>query len=118
MSCWVVPAVAAEFWQMPVDQVMAKLSAGDLITKQDHGFTLIDVAPDSPRQPVTHKCVYPPAPARPDSSPPTVPQHESQLPQAVEHFSNQIEHDTFGDFRLARVQTARLRKPPEARMLN
>jgi hypothetical protein len=118
MSCWVVPAVAAEFWQMPVDQVMAKLASGDLVTKEEHGFTLIDVAPNSPRQPATNKTVYPPAPSRPVQPPLATPRHESQLPDAVEHFSNQIEHDTFGDYRLARIQTARLRKPPESRFLN
>jgi len=49
MSCWVVPALAAELWRMPLDQVMKLVKEGAVPTKQDEGFTFIDVAPMSPK---------------------------------------------------------------------
>ena len=49
MSCWVVPSLAAELWRMPLDQVMKLVKDGAVPTKQDEGFTFIDVAPMSPK---------------------------------------------------------------------
>jgi hypothetical protein len=49
MSCWVVPALAAELWRMPLEQVMKLVRDGAVPTKQDEGFTFIDVAPLSPK---------------------------------------------------------------------
>ena len=110
MSCWVVPTLAAEFWGVSVDEVTRRINAGEVPTREEAGFQVIDVAPQSPRQEMPRKPVYPPAPVRP--------LHESQLPRAVDQITEKIEHDTFGDFRLARIQTARLRRPPEARFVN
>ena len=49
MSCWVVPSLAAELWRMPLDQVMRLVADGAVPTKQEEGFTFIDVAPNSPK---------------------------------------------------------------------
>jgi hypothetical protein len=49
MACWVVPSLAAEFWSIPVAQVLEKIRTGELISKTELGFTLVDVAPCSPR---------------------------------------------------------------------
>jgi hypothetical protein len=48
MSCWVVPSVAAELWGCTVDAVLAAIRNGNVPTKEDAGWTFVDVAPDSP----------------------------------------------------------------------
>jgi hypothetical protein len=48
MSCWVVPSVAAELWGCTVDAVLAAMRNGNVPTKEDAGWTFVDVAPDSP----------------------------------------------------------------------
>jgi hypothetical protein len=48
MSCWVVPTVAAEFWGVPLQQVLDGMASGEITSKIDSGFTFVDVAPDSP----------------------------------------------------------------------
>lgn len=45
MSCWVVPAVAAEFWGIPVDAVLARVREGQVSHKTEQGFLFVDVAP-------------------------------------------------------------------------
>lgn len=49
MSCWVVPSVAAEFWGIPIAHVLERIRHGLVPFKTELGFTLVDVAPDSPR---------------------------------------------------------------------
>src|SRR5947208_4273396 len=49
MSCWVVPSIAAELWGIPLEQLMGQIRAGAVTSKSEHGFTLVDVAPDSAR---------------------------------------------------------------------
>ncbi len=110
MSCWVVPSLAAEYWGIPVDQVMSKLSAGEIASKEEHGFTLIDVAPESPRQPEPKKPSYP-------TISHSITSHESQLPEAVDDITEIIESEAFGDWRSARHTTSLRRKAPVA-MLN
>ncbi|HMB94754.1 MAG TPA: hypothetical protein VKK61_01810 [Tepidisphaeraceae bacterium] len=48
MSCWVVPTIAAEFWGIPIQQVLDGMKTGDIASKTESGFTFVDVAPDSP----------------------------------------------------------------------
>jgi len=108
MSCWVVPSLAAEYWGIPLEQVMTKVTSGEIHSRDEHGFTLIDVAPGSPPLPESRNPFYPPMPA-------TVPSgavHESQLPHAVEEISEAIEAEMFGDWRLARQHTSLRRKAP------
>lgn len=49
MSCWVVPAVAAEYWGIPIAQVLERVKSGAVCSKTEFGFMLVDVAPNSPR---------------------------------------------------------------------
>jgi len=49
MSCWVVPSIAAEFWGIPIASVLDGARNGKFASKNELGFMLIDVAPDSPR---------------------------------------------------------------------
>ena len=48
MSCWVVPSVAAELWGCTIDAVMSKIQNGHVATRDEAGWTFVDVAPDSP----------------------------------------------------------------------
>src|SRR3954447_8892717 len=47
MSCWVVPTIAAEIWAMPLSELLRRIRDGEIPTKQDAGFTFVDVAPYS-----------------------------------------------------------------------
>ena len=49
MSCWVVPSVAAELWGISVNQVLDQVHRGQVPSKSELGFTLVDVAPNGPR---------------------------------------------------------------------
>ena len=62
MPCWVVPVVAAELWGVSLDHVLRRIDDGTVPSRQEYGFTLVDVAPDG---------AAPPTPARrPDEPPP------------------------------------------------
>lgn len=64
MSCWVVPALAAEIWGIPLQQVLDGIRTGKLPNKTDViGLTFVDVAPGGPTAPIGYR---PPA-ARPDT---------------------------------------------------
>ena len=56
MSCWVVPAIAAELWGVTINHVLAGVRDGTFASRQEHGFVFVDVAPGSftylrPRRP-------------------------------------------------------------------
>lgn len=48
MSCWVVPSVAAEFMGISIASVLEQARNGLIPSKTELGFTLLDVAPNSP----------------------------------------------------------------------
>lgn len=50
MSCWVVPAVAASFWGVAIDEVLRRVEQHEVVSKRDMGFLLVDVAPDKPNR--------------------------------------------------------------------
>lgn len=45
MSCWVVPAVAAEYWGVTIDVVWDRIHADLVPHKTERGFVFIDVDP-------------------------------------------------------------------------
>jgi len=45
MSCWVVPAIAAELWGVTVGHVLAGIRDGSIAARHDHGFVFVDAAP-------------------------------------------------------------------------
>lgn len=56
MACWVVPAIAAELWGVPVSQVLTGIRDGTIASRREHGFLCVDAAPGSytyhrPRRP-------------------------------------------------------------------
>jgi hypothetical protein len=111
MSCWVVPSVAAELWGVSVDQVQARIRDGSIPSKQDSGFTVIDVAPDSP-------VLEPPRPLRP----PPPPTYRVVTREEIRALVGDLADFDFGDddesdvenWRLGRSEASRIRRPPEA----
>lgn len=63
MSCWVVPALAAEIWGIPLQQVLEGIRTGKLPTRKDIGLTFVDVAPAGPKA----RTGYRPPAARPNT---------------------------------------------------
>jgi hypothetical protein len=49
MSCWVVPALAAEIWGIPLQQILDAIRSGKLPAKSAIGLTFVDVAPAGPK---------------------------------------------------------------------
>jgi len=60
MSCWVVPAIAAELWGVTVDRILAGVRDGTVPAFTENGFVFVDVAPSSNTPPSS-----PPASLRP-----------------------------------------------------
>ena len=48
MSCWVVPTIAAEYWRIPLVQVMDRIERNAVPVRRENGFTFIDIIPDPP----------------------------------------------------------------------
>jgi hypothetical protein len=48
MPCWVTPAVAAEIWGLSLRDVLEKVRAGQIPSRTELGFLVVDVAPWSP----------------------------------------------------------------------
>ena len=101
MSCWVVPSVAAEFWQVSIDHVLDQLRRNALPVRRENGFTFIDILPDPAAT----------TPLPPDQRPQTfMPAPPAALISADQPAAN---CDWISRNRL-RVQTASLRRSPSA----
>jgi hypothetical protein len=93
MSCWVVPSVAADLWGIPVSQVLDRIRAGLIPSRQELGFTIVDVAPQAPK----------PASSRPSR------------PLTYMALVEDEDADTFtADWRERRMQVSLLRRRPAA----
>jgi hypothetical protein len=104
MSCWVVPSVAAELWGCTVDAVLNAMRQGDVPTKDDSGWTFVDVAPDSPKLEAP-KSVLPP-----------IPDTYSIVSQAeVFALSEDMNSEMQGDWRKIRQTVSSSRKAPLAK---
>ena len=56
MACWVAPSIAAELWGLDLAYVLGAVADGSIPSRQELGFTVVDVAPHSgtyqrPRRP-------------------------------------------------------------------
>jgi hypothetical protein len=111
MGCWVVPVVAAEMWNVPVNQVLEGIRSGKIPTKTELGFTLVDVAPGSPatsikrppeQRPNTFTAVRRTAKSAPVPVPPPPAEVDEDDPNAAL------------DWRQVRLEVQRLRKRPMA----
>lgn len=45
MSCWVAPAIAAEFLNTSLDDVMQRIKDGTIPVRNEDGFLFVDVLP-------------------------------------------------------------------------
>ena len=45
MPCWVAPTLAAEFWRIPIEQLMRRIESGEIPVRREDGFLFVDVAP-------------------------------------------------------------------------
>ena len=67
MSCWVVPTIAAEYWRIPLEQVMDRIERNAVPVRRENGFTFIDILPDPPSYnslpPEKRPATFTPAPA-------------------------------------------------------
>ena len=100
MSCWVVPAIAAEFWGIPLDTVLQRVHAGQVASKHEEGFTFVDVLPGRPVHPPTYRH----SPALPAGAT----DDADELPSLDEASEN------FTDWRSARLRSSLLRQRPAA----
>jgi hypothetical protein len=134
MSCWVVPSLAAELWHIPLEQVWRRIRAGEIPSRQENGFTFVDVAPYGPRvtRPNLPPAERPATFATADVEPDEVTEEEAVALSAAaadsaaatatttaappEEDERGPEDDTaskdLGDWRAARRRNARLRVPP------
>ena len=104
MSCWVVPSLAAELWRMPLEQVLKLVREGSVPSKEEEGFTFIDVAPTSPKMGPT----FLPAANEDDVDVLLVDGDEELLSE---------ESEEFGDWKAARAKISLTRiGPPKKRV--
>jgi hypothetical protein len=123
MSAWVAPSVAAEMWGISVDEVLAGIADGSIQSYVDGQFLFVDLGRNSfpktmPREskpgPVVTQeelaaLTFQPVERSPDSLP------LESMP--VDDETLQVTDDDFHDvtnWRTAREQTSRLRRPPTA----
>lgn len=107
MSCWVAPSLAAELWHIPLEQVMRLIRDGKLPSREDQGFTFVDVAP-APQLKL-------PAMRRPEDRPTTFTPivDEAVIDEdAVDDEPDTTESQTLGDWRAARMKASRTRIAP------
>src|SRR4051794_4684927 len=108
MSCWVVPSVAAELWGCTVDAVLNAVRNGNVPTKEDAGWTFVDVAPESPKL-QTPKAVRPPTPETY-----SVVSHAETVALQANPESEEEESEMQGDWRTIRQTVSGSRRAPLA----
>ena len=117
MSCWVVPSLAAELWQMPLELLWRFIRSGEIASRTEEGFTFVDMAPGGPKlaRPMTPPHLRPPtftAMARDGELPPQDPPADQPQEEPEEGFEDETASKELGDWRAARKKASRLRVPP------
>jgi len=118
---WVVPAIAAELWNVSVQHIMDCIREGRIPTRSENGFVFVNVAPHNPS-------ITPPR-QRPEDRPPTfVRVQPSESAQSADDESDELlsageleelrepldgdESADLSGVHHRRRETARLRMPP------
>lgn len=124
MPCWVVPSVVAELWNVPLEQIMSAVHSGQLRSKQENGFTFIDVAPtahnamparpvERPR-PITYKVVRPSGPPESYKIPrPAEVITPAELESLTGDTTEEARAGAMGDWRRGRRHATDRRNPPD-----
>lgn len=115
MSCWVVPAVAACYWGVAVDEVLRRVEANEVVSRREMGFLLIDVAPHQPNRTLGR---LPPEQRPPTWRPaddvrPTEPPPDRD--RRADHLLRITQAVAEGDWRKSRELVREVRLPPVAR---
>ena len=111
MSCWVVPSIAAEFWRIPLDQVMDKIRRNALPVRRENGFTFIDILPDpAPAEPLP-KELRPPTFTEAPAECPTPPAFEP-VAHSVLRVAQAAANSDWVSRNPARLQASSLRRSP------
>ena len=132
MSCWVVPSLAAEIWQIPLHDLMKRIREGEIAVRVEDDFTFVDVAPHGPRierpnlppeqRPATWTVANEPTPAQDAAltaeestalSPDFAGDDQDELGPA-----DDTQSTVLGDWRHARKKASRQRIPPPPRRLS
>ena len=114
MSCWVVPTVAAELWDVSVEHVMSGIRDGSIPSKIDNGFVCVDAAPGSPRLSRSRANRPPTFAAVTDAEMTALLSEDAQDEEAdcKEDDGDPVETGTI-DWRDARLRNGRLRRAPK-----
>jgi hypothetical protein len=106
MSCWVVPTVAAELWGTSVESILQAIRSNEVASKQENGFTFIDVAPHSPvmEKPRLLRAAPPPTYR--------VVTHEEFVALVGDLMADENEA-AVDEWRSGRAEAGRMRRPPE-----
>ena len=107
MACWVVPSIAAEYLGIPLSRVLEQIQSGAVESRQENGFTFVDVAPSSPM-------IDAPQPVTIEPIPPTyrVVTRE-EIVALVGDLDFDAEDDSAADWRVGRSEASRMRRAPE-----
>jgi hypothetical protein len=114
MSCWVVPSIAAELWGVPVQQVLDGMHAGHIPSKQESGFTFVDVAPNSPKLETPRRFREPTPPTFTMVSPEELAALTAETSDTGEQDDSEDQTIDLGDWRKARQDAQRHRRGPLA----
>jgi hypothetical protein len=113
MSCWVVPALAAELWGISLQQVLKGIKEGTIPSREEHGFTFVQTGEEA--QPIIA-----PVQMRPADRPSTFIMSHSDdkiedTSDESEDVVTQEEHDALvlPDWRQVRRAVGRTRVPPK-----
>jgi hypothetical protein len=133
MSCWVVPSLAADVWQIPLEQLLRRMTEGEIPIKLEEGFTFVDMAPNGPKLQRPHtpsaerpamctaaddrdEANEPVADDTPQSVPATRPEDNAkEIAEEIEDENGPPDitgSKDLGDWRTARRKTGRTRIPP------
>lgn len=133
MPSWVLPAVAAELWGVPLEQVLADMAAGRVRSRTERDFTFVDIDPDNTvEEPDARRLAYRRSLAWAMVAPSTpivtaeerdalltepigdtpVAGEDAPLGDAPEPM--QLTEDDIPDWDAVRARVARTRRPPQA----
>ena len=108
MSCWVVPSVAAEMWGLNINQILERVRDGQVPSKFEMGFLMVDIAPVSAATSTIRT-------SRPPTYVTLSPQEDCELAPAMVLAGADEESDTFCiDWRQKRMAASLLRRRPAA----
>jgi hypothetical protein len=123
MPCWVAPVIAAELWGVSLNRVLGAIEDGFVPSRQEYGFTVVDVETSTVTHPSPHRRFGPPPPTYvlvsdlPPAPPPLPPAEPAQPADKIESaelppLDDEEDDRPISHWRQARSRVARTRRPP------